>query len=65
MYSIKALLNVFKEVAIQLSIFIRNSISSLCMVCHRKVSDRVKSGNFGHQINSDSDLVCFIFQLLE
>ena len=26
---------------------------------------RVKSGNFGHQVNSDSDLVCFIFQLLE
>ena len=22
---------------------------------------RVKSGNFGHQVNSDSDLVCFIF----
>ena len=26
---------------------------------------RVKSGNLGHQVNSDSDLVCFIFQLLE
>ena len=26
---------------------------------------RVKSGNFGHQVNSDSDLVCFLFQLLE
>ena len=25
----------------------------------------VKSGNFGHQVNSDSDHVCFIFQLLE
>ena len=22
---------------------------------------RVKSDNFGHQVNSDSDLVCFIF----
>ena len=23
-------------------------------------SDRVKSGNFGHQVNSDSGLVCLI-----
>ena len=29
------------------------------------VRDRVKSANFGHQANSDSDIVCFIFQLLE
>ena len=28
-------------------------------------SSRVKSGNFGHQVNSDSDLVRFIFKLLE
>ena len=26
-----------------------------------KQTARVKSGNFGHQVNSDSDLVCFIF----
>ena len=26
---------------------------------------RVKSGNFVNQVNSDSDLVCFILQLLE
>ena len=26
---------------------------------------RVKSGKFGHQANSDSDLVCFIFYFLE
>ena len=26
---------------------------------------RVKSGNFGHQVNLDNDLVSFIFQLLE
>ena len=25
------------------------------------VSFRVKSGNFGHQVDSDSDLVCLIF----
>ena len=25
----------------------------------------VKSGKFGHQMNLDSDLVCFIFQLFE
>ena len=25
------------------------------------LSNRVKSGNFGHQVNSDRDLVCFIF----
>ena len=24
-------------------------------------STRVKYGNFGYQVNSDSDLVCFIF----
>ena len=23
---------------------------------------RVKSGNFGHQVNSDSELVCFILE---
>ena len=28
-------------------------------------TSRVKSGNFGHQVNSDSDLVCFIFYFLE
>ena len=27
--------------------------------------ETVKSGYFGHQVNSDSDLVCFILQLLE
>ena len=26
---------------------------------------RIKSGNLGHHVNSDSDLVCFIFLLLE
>ena len=26
---------------------------------------KVKSGNFGHQVNLDSGLVCFMFQLLE
>ena len=26
---------------------------------------RVKSGNFGHQVNSDGDLVGFILKLLE
>ena len=26
-----------------------------------KCDNRVKSGDFGHQVNSDSDLVCFIF----
>ena len=24
-------------------------------------ANRIKSGNFGHQVNSDSDLVCFLF----
>ena len=24
--------------------------------------NRIKSDNFGHQVNSDSELVCFIFQ---
>ena len=24
---------------------------------------RVKSGNFGHQVNSDSELVCFILKI--
>ena len=26
-----------------------------------KRANIVKSGNFGHQVNSDSDIVCFIF----
>ena len=30
-----------------------------------EVYSRVKSGSFGHQVNSDSDLVYFIFSLLE
>ena len=29
------------------------------MLLHQCI--RVKSGNFGHQVNSDSDFVCFIF----
>ena len=29
------------------------------------VPSRLKSGNFGHQVNSDSDLFCFIFLLFE
>ena len=40
---------------------------TLCFHCNRQMlcgTDdfciMVKSGNFGHQINSDSDLVCFI-----
>ena len=28
----------------------------------RKIS-RIKSGNFGHQVNSDNDIVCFIFSI--
>ena len=28
---------------------------------HFSLNSRVKSGNFGHQVNSDSDLVCFIY----
>ena len=37
--------------------------------CFREVdvksSLRVKSGNLGYQVISDSDLVCLIFQLME
>ena len=32
---------------------------------HAITNNMVKSDNFGHQVNSDSDLVCFIFYLLE
>ena len=31
-----------------------------CIKCFLLIT-RVTSGNFGHQVNSDSDLVCFIF----
>ena len=30
-------------------------------VCFNHLRHRVKSGNFGLQVNSDSDRVCFIF----
>ena len=32
---------------------------------HAGYTNSVKSGNFGHEVNSDRYLVCFIFQLLE
>ena len=32
--------------------------------CTKSVSNRVKSGNFGHQVNLEIDLVCFIFQFI-
>ena len=35
------------------------------LVCLSLKCSRVKSGNFGLQVNWDSDLVCFVFQLLE
>ena len=40
-------------------------ISLSCSFPNLECWVRVKSGNFGHQVNSDGDLVCFILKLLE
>ena len=40
-----------------------DALPSLCAHSFRWL--RVNSGYFGHQVNSDSDLVCFIVLLLE
>ena len=37
----------------------RNSLVSVSI--NQLLNGRVKSGKFGYQANSDSDLVCFIF----
>ena len=44
---------------------ILDSSGGVCYIARRlrhlnRDYGRVKSGNFGHQVNSDSDLVCFI-----
>ena len=56
---------VFLKIVYPLNTSVFPIFFSFFLITIREETCRVKSGNFGHQVNSDSDLVCFIFKLLE